>query len=78
MSKTARWGVLLGTLSFFGGYVYYLAIDRGPFSLVIAIHSLYIIVTACIAAYLFKEKVSKKRLVLIFLAIIAIVLIRLG
>lgn len=40
--------------------MYYLAIDRGPFSLVIAIHSLYIIVTTCVAAYLFNEKVLEK------------------
>lgn len=78
MSTTARWGMLLGVLSFLGGYMYYLAIDRGPFSLVIAIHSLYIIVTTCVAAYLFNEKVSKRRFLLIILAIVAIIIIRLG
>lgn len=78
MSSTAKWGILLGALSFLGGYMYYLAIDRGPFSLVIAIHSLYIIVTTCVAAYLFNEKVSKRRFILILLAILAVIIIRLG
>ncbi len=78
MSATARWGIFLGLLSFAGGYMYYLAIDKGPFALVIPIHSLYILVTTCVAAYLFKEKISAKRLFLILLAILAIVLIRLG
>lgn len=78
MSSTLRWGALLGALSFLGGYMYYLAIDRGPFALVIPIHSLYILVTTFVAAYLFKEKVPRKRLLLVILAIFAIVLIRLG
>ncbi len=70
------WGILLGTLSAFGGYSYYLSIEYGPFALASAINALYIIVAVITAAILFKEKLTWKRLVLVLLAIVAVLLMR--
>ncbi|MDO8566086.1 MAG: DMT family transporter [Candidatus Moranbacteria bacterium] len=71
-------GSLIGVFSFFGGYSLYLALTKGPFSLITSIHSLYILITALTAYFLFQEKLTLKKILLLFLAIVAVVLIRIG
>jgi drug/metabolite transporter (DMT)-like permease len=73
-----RIGGLIGIFSFFGGFSLYLALERGPFSLITSIHSLYVLITALTAYFLFKEKLTCKKILLLLLAIIAIILIRIG
>ena len=71
-------GSLIGVFSFFGGYSLYVALTKGPFSLITSIHSLYILVTALVAYFLFQEQLTVKKTFLLFFAIIAVVLIRIG
>jgi drug/metabolite transporter (DMT)-like permease len=71
-------GTLIGIFSFLGGYVFLIALSRGPFPLVTGIHSLYVLVTAFVGAALFQERLTKKKIALLFFAIIAILFIRLG
>lgn len=77
-SKSIGIGGLISVASFFGGYSLFTALTRGPFSLITSVHSLYIIVTALVGWLLFKEELTKKKIGLILLAIIAILLIRFG
>ena len=70
----APWGILLGLLSVIGGYLTYLAFQTGPFAIVNAVNSLYIIVTVVVAAVLFKEKLTKKRALLVLFAVLALIL----
>ncbi|MFA7308656.1 MAG: DMT family transporter [Patescibacteria group bacterium] len=71
-------GSLIGVFSFLGGYSLYIALTKGPFPLITSIHSLYIIITALVAYLLFGEKLTKKKIFLLFIAVIAVVLIRVG
>jgi drug/metabolite transporter (DMT)-like permease len=71
-------GSLIGVFSFFGGYALYIALVKGPFPLITSIHSLYILITALTAYFLFKEQLTAKKIFLLLLAIVAIVLIRIG
>lgn len=71
-------GSMIGIVGFFGGYAFLTALTKGPFSLITSIHSLYIFITALTGYLLFKERLTKKKIVLLFLAIVAILLIRLG
>lgn len=71
-------GALIGIFSFFGGYSFYLALTEGPFSLITAIHSFYIFATALTAYLLFREEITTRRILLMALAIVAVLLIRLG
>jgi glucose uptake protein GlcU len=71
-------GFLIGLISFFGGYALLTALTKGPFTLVISIHSLYIFVTAVTGYVLFKEQLTRRKTLLILVSIIAILLIRLG
>ena len=71
-------GSLIGVFSFFGGYAFYIALTKGPFPLVTSVHSLYILITALTAYFLFKEQLTMKKIFLLLLAIAAVVLIRIG
>lgn len=71
-------GFMMGILSFLGGYAYNAALAVGPFSLINAIYAMYILVTITLGYFLFKEELTVKKSILIGLAILAIVLIRIG
>ena len=71
-------GSLIGVFSFFGGYSLYIALTKGPFPLITSIHSLYILIAALTAYFLFKEQLTVKKIFLLLLAIVAVVLIRIG
>ena len=77
-SKAIPWGFLNGIFSFFGGWAILTALTRGPFTLIISIHSTYILVTAVIGWIFFKENLNARKVFLICLAIVAIVLMRTG
>lgn len=76
--QNIRVGVLGGIFGFFGGYILFIALSRGPVSLINTIHSLYVLPTAIVASILFKEKLTKKTWLLITGTIVAIALIKLG
>lgn len=71
-------GLMIAVPSFLGGYMWLLALTKGPFSLVTSIHSLYIIIVALVAYIAFKEKLTWKKMFLISLAVIATILIKIG
>ncbi len=71
-------GSLIGVFGFFGGYALLVALTRGPFPLITSIHSLYILITALTAYFLFQEKLTTKKVLLLLVAILAVVLIRVG
>lgn len=71
-------GVPIGLFSFFGGYALFVALTKGPFSLITSVHSLYIFATAISAYFLFREKITPHKIMLMALAVLAVILIRLG
>jgi drug/metabolite transporter (DMT)-like permease len=71
-------GLMIAVPSFLGGYMWLLALTKGPFSLAASIHSLYIIITAIVAYFAFKEKLTWEKMFLISLAVLAMILIRIG
>lgn len=73
-----RVGSLIGIFSFFGGYALYVALTKGPFPLITSVHSLYMFITALVAYFLFREQLTPRKIFLLFLAINAVVLIRIG
>jgi len=77
-SNAVKSGLMISIPNFFGGYMWLIALKRGPFSLVTSIHSLYIIVVAILAYFIFKEKLTLRKLLLIALAVLATILIRIG
>ena len=77
-SKSMKAGALIGVFAFGGGYAWLIALTKGPFPLVASVHSLYIFITAITGYFLFKEQISKRKALLLILAIISILFIRLG
>jgi drug/metabolite transporter (DMT)-like permease len=71
-------GLMIAVPSFIGGAMYLIALKRGPFSLVTSIHSLYIVVVAIVAYFIFKEKLTWYKFILIIIAILAMILIKIG
>ncbi|MEK7531775.1 MAG: DMT family transporter [Patescibacteria group bacterium] len=76
--KQINLGVLIGIPSFFGTYALLLALTKGPFTLVMALHSQYVFVTAITGFFLFKEQFSSRKIFALVLSVCAILLIRLG
>ena len=72
------WGMLLGILNFIGTTEITRALSMGPFSLVYTINSFYILITSLVAWKLFGEKLTKQKIIFVFLAIITIIMIGLG
>jgi len=71
-------GIPIGLFSFFGGYALFIALTKGPFPLITSIHSLYIFATAITAYFLFRESITTRKILLMVLAVVAVLLIRLG
>ncbi|MFH0806178.1 MAG: DMT family transporter [Candidatus Brennerbacteria bacterium] len=71
-------GSLIGVFSFFGGYSLYLALTKGSFPLITSIHSLYVLITALTAYFLFHETLTKKKVLLLLMAVVSVIMIRLG
>jgi len=77
-SGAAISGTIIGITQFLGGYFQLIALTKGPFSLITALSSSYVFIAAIFAYFLFGEHLTKRKVFLISLAIIAIILIRLG
>lgn len=71
-------GAMIALFSFLGGYALLVALTKGPLSLAQTINSAYLFVAVPLAALLFGEKLSTKKILLIFFAFVAIAIIRLG
>lgn len=76
--KFVLWSVLVGILTFLGTVAMVKALSAGPFSLVYTINSFYILVSSIVAWKLFGEKLTRQKLIFILLAVIVLILIKLG
>jgi len=77
-SDSIKSGAVIAVPSFVGGYALLIALTKGPFSLITSIHSLYVLITAITAYYIFKEKLTSRKILLILVAIVATILIKIG
>ena len=76
--KLILWSTLVGTLTFIGTVAMVKALSVGPFSLVYTINSFYILVSSIVAWRLFGEKLTRQKVLFILVAIVALVLIKIG
>ena len=76
--KLLLWSALVGTLTFVGTVAMVKALSIGPFSLVYTINSFYILVSSIVAWKLFGEKLTRQKVLFILLAIVVLVLIKIG
>lgn len=76
--KLILWSALVGTLTFVGTIAMVKALSVGPFSLVYTINSFYILVSSIVAWKLFGEKLTRQKVLFILLAIVVLVLIKVG
>jgi drug/metabolite transporter (DMT)-like permease len=76
--KLILWSALVGTLTFVGTVAMVKALSIGPFSLVYTINSFYILVSSIVAWRLFGEKLTRQKVLFIFLAIVVLILIKFG
>ncbi len=78
LSSSYKSGLMISIPSFFGNLSIIYALSKGPFSLIYSIHTFYIFGGAILGYFFFQEQLTRKKLALLGLAIIAIVLIRIG
>ena len=71
-------GCMMGLLSFAGGIAYNIALTRVSFTLVNILMAMYLPVTIFTSYLLFQEQFTKRKAMLLVLALASIVLIRLG
>lgn len=76
--KLLLWSALVGALTFIGTISMVKALSTGPFSLVYTINTFYILVSSIVAWKLFGEKLTRQKIVFILLAIVVLLLIKLG
>jgi drug/metabolite transporter (DMT)-like permease len=76
--KLLIWSALVGTLTFVGTVAMVKALSVGPFSLVYTINTFYILVSSIVAWMFFEEKLTRQKVLFILLAIIVLVLIKIG
>lgn len=72
------WSALAGLLTFIGTVSMVKALSAGPFSLVYTISTFYILVSSLVAWMFFGEKLTRKKVLFILLAIVVLLLIKLG
>lgn len=76
--KSFMAGATIAAFGFLGGYALLVALTKGPLSLAQTINSAYLFITVPLAAFLFNEKLTRRKIALILLAFAAIIIIRLG
>lgn len=71
-------GCMMGFLSFAGGIAYNISLTRGSFTLVNILMAMYLPVTIFTSYLLFQEQFTRRKAMLLGLALLSIILIRLG
>jgi drug/metabolite transporter (DMT)-like permease len=69
---------IIGLFTFLGGYFIVKALAVGPLSGVYSIQPAYTFVAALLGAWFFKENLTKRKVFLILLALIGVILIKIG
>ena len=72
------YGIISAILAFFGSWSLLQALTLGPVSAVQTINSSYVFVTSIVVWFIFDEKLTTRKMFLIFLAVLAMILIRVG
>jgi drug/metabolite transporter (DMT)-like permease len=78
LRKYLKGAILISLFSVLGGYMIFKALSLAPLSQVYAIHPMYTLVSAMLGVWLFKEKVTSRKVLLIFLSIAGVILLRIG
>lgn len=78
LDKYWKGSVLIGLFSVAGGYAIFKALSFGPLSGVYAIHPAYTFIAGIFGLIFFKEKLTKKKILLAFLSFVGIVLLKIG
>lgn len=75
-SRTIAWGLLIGAISFAGGYAILLALISGPVSIVFTLFALWVVVTAVLGALFYGEKLTRRKILLLIGAVVAMITLR--
>jgi drug/metabolite transporter (DMT)-like permease len=78
IKKYLKGGFLISVFSVLGGYAILKALSLAPLSKVYAIHPMYTFVTAMLGIWLFNEKFTYRKMILILFSIVGVILIRIG
>ncbi len=70
-------GMVMGILNLIGFYLFLLALEKGPLSIVVSIMSLHFVIAIILSALFYAEKLKKAHLLGIGLTILSVLLLRL-
>lgn len=76
--KYLKGAILISVFSVAAGYVILKALTLAPLSKVYAVQPIYTLVTAMLGVWLFKEKVTVRKIILVLVSILGVVLLRIG
>lgn len=76
--KYWKGSALIGLFSVLGGYAIFKALSFGPLSGVYAIHPAYTFIAGIFGFIFFKEKLTKKKILLALLSVVGIILLKIG
>jgi len=78
IKKYWKGSLLIGLFSALGGWMILKALSLGPLAMVYAIHPAYTFIAGIFGYLLFKEKLTKTKIILALLSVLGVVLIKLG
>lgn len=78
MGKYWKGSALISLFSVLGGYAIFKALSLGPLSGVYAIHPAYTFIAAIFGYIFFKEKLTKRKILLALLSVVGIILLKIG
>lgn len=78
LGKYWKGSALIALFSVAGGYAIFKALSFGPLSEVYAIHPAYTFIVGIFGFIFFKEKLTKKKIILALLSVVGIILLKIG
>lgn len=78
LGKYWKGSMLIGLFSVLGGWMILKALSLGPLSGVYAIHPAYTFIAGIFGFIFFKEKLTKKKVILALLSVVGIILLKIG
>ncbi len=78
LGKYWKGSALISLFSVLGGYAIFKALSLGPLSGVYAIHPAYTFIAAIFGYIFFKEKLTKRKILLALLSVVGIILLKIG
>jgi drug/metabolite transporter (DMT)-like permease len=71
-----RIGVLMGLINFAGFYTFLAALSVGPLSIIVSITGMHFVIAVLLSVIVYKEKLSRMRIISMALAIVSILFLR--